>query len=286
MTGGFFAILDDIAALLDDTAVMSKVAAKKVSGVLGDDLAVNAEQAAGHAASRELPVLWAITKGSFLNKAIIVPVALLLSAFAPWAIVPILMIGAGYLSFEGAQKLFEYLFPQRHDGKSKNTMNEAEKIRSAIRTDFILSIEIIVLALGVVAEKTLPVRMIVVTVIALLATVGVYGIVALMVRMDDIGFVLIRRAAGAQSVWASFLRTFGTLLVASMPKLIKALGYIGTVAMLLVGGGIFVHHTPWLHHLLDFLPSVLPDLLTGFLAGTLLLAIALGIKQIRKKDAH
>ena len=158
MTGGFFAILDDIAALLDDTAVMSKVAAKKVGGVLGDDLAVNAEQASGHAAKRELPVLWAITKGSFRNKAIILPVAFLLSAFAPWAIVPILMLGAAYLSYEGAEKVLEYLRPGHHTEREQQSVDEAAKIGSAIRTDFILSIEIVVIALGVVAAETPPTR--------------------------------------------------------------------------------------------------------------------------------
>ena len=283
MTGGFFAILDDIAVLLDDTAVMSKVAAKKVGGVLGDDLAVNAEQAAGHAARRELPVLWAITKGSFLNKAIILPVALLLSAFAPWAIIPILMIGAAYLSYEGAEKVFEYLFPHAHHDEAKPAVDEATKIRSAIRTDFILSIEIIVLALGVVADETLTVRILVVTLIALLATVGVYGIVALMVRMDDMGLALIRRAGASLTLWAKAMRRFGALLVAAMPKLIKALGYIGTVAMLLVGGGIFVHHLPILHDLLHILPVVPAELLIGFLAGGVLVGIVRTGVLITKK---
>lgn len=273
MTGGFFAILDDIAALLDDTAVMSKIAVKKVGGVLGDDLAVNAEQAAGHAAKRELPVLWAITKGSFVNKAIILPVAFLLSAFAPWAIIPILMVGAAYLSFEGAEKLLEYVRPHRHADKEENGMDEAAKIRSAIRTDFILSIEIIVIALGVVAEKALMTQILVVTLIALLATAGVYGIVAMMVRMDDTGFALIRYARKRRGVSAAFLRRTGMALVQAMPKLIKALGYIGTAAMLLVGGGIFVHHIPWLHHALHFLPWVLPELVSGLAVGAVLVAL-------------
>jgi len=284
MTGGFFAILDDIAALLDDTAVMSKVAAKKVGGVLGDDLAVNAEQASGHAAQRELPVLWAITKGSLRNKVIILPVAFLLSAFAPWAIVPILMLGAAYLSFEGAEKLFEYFRPGHHEAQGEDTIDEAAKIRSAVRTDFILSIEIIVIALGVVVGNALPTQLLVVTLIAILATVGVYGIVALMVRMDDMGFALIGYSRNRQGVSAAALRRTGMLLVQAMPKLIKALGYIGTAAMLLVGGGIFVHHIPQLHEALHFLPSILPELASGLAVGTLLVGITLAWMHLTHRE--
>jgi len=283
MTGGFFAILDDIAALLDDTAVMSKIAAKKVGGVLGDDLAVNAEQASGHASARELPVLWAITKGSLRNKAIILPFAFLLSAFAPWAIVPILMLGAAYLSFEGTEKLLEYLRPGHHAENAEANVDEAAKVASAIRTDFILSIEIVVIALGVVAGKALPIQLLVVTFIAVLATIGVYGIVALMVRMDDMGFALIRFGRERQGASAAVLRTGGSLLVRAMPKLIKALGYIGTLAMLLVGGGIFIHHLPWLHHTLAFLPFVLPELASGLAAGILLVAVALLWERLTHK---
>ncbi|WP_416768405.1 DUF808 domain-containing protein [Sulfurimonas sp. ST-25] len=284
MTGGFFAILDDIAALLDDTAVMSKVAAKKVGGVLGDDLAVNAEQASGHASSRELPVLWAITKGSFRNKAIILPVAFLLSAFAPWAIVPILMLGAAYLSYEGAEKVLEYLRPGHHGEEQKGAVDEAAKITSAIRTDFILSIEIIVIALGVVAGEALTTQILVVTLIALLATVGVYGIVALMVRMDDMGFALVGFSQTRTGTKAVVLKRTGLLLVQAMPKLIKALGYIGTVAMLLVGGGIFVHHLEWLHHALAFLPSVLPELVSGLAAGLFLVTVVSASKLLTHRE--
>ncbi|WP_345969428.1 DUF808 domain-containing protein [Sulfurimonas sp. HSL1-6] len=284
MTGGFFAILDDIAALLDDTAVMSKVAAKKVGGVLGDDLAVNAEQASGHASSRELPVLWAITKGSFRNKAIILPVAFLLSAFAPWAIVPILMLGAAYLSYEGAEKVLEYLRPGHHGEEQKGAVDEAAKITSAVRTDFILSIEIIVIALGVVAGEALTTQVLVVTLIALLATVGVYGIVALMVRMDDMGFALVGFSQTSTGTKAVVLKRSGLLLVQAMPKLIKALGYIGTVAMLLVGGGIFVHHVEWLHHALAFMPFVLPELVSGLAAGMLLVALVLLWERLTQRE--
>jgi len=273
MTGGFFAILDDIAALLDDTAVMSKVAVKKVGGVLDDDLAVGAERAAGFAAKRELPVIWAITKGSFLNKLVILPVAFLLSAFAPWAIVPILMLGAAYLSFEGAEKAYEYLFGRGHHEEGGKSLDEAAKIRSAIRTDFILSIEIVVIGLGVVTGLPLLEQILVVTFVALAATVGVYGVVALMVRMDDMGYWLIRRSADAGALQTP-LRLLGRGLVAAMPRLIKALGYIGTVAMLLVGGGIFLHHTPWLHHLLHGWPTLAAELAVGLAAGSVLLACA------------
>ncbi|NNK13860.1 MAG: DUF808 domain-containing protein, partial [Desulfofustis sp.] len=202
MTGGLFAILDDIAMLLDDAAMMSKVAAKKTAGILGDDLAVNAERATGFRASRELPVLWAITKGSFINKVIIVPLALLLSAYASWLIVPILLLGGCYLSYEGVEKIFHYFTHKKHDTPAvKKTADKAAllekektKIKSAVRTDFILSIEIIMIALGTVMDQTLLMRIIVVTLIAILATVGVYGVVALIVRMDDMGFYLIEKA--------------------------------------------------------------------------------------------
>ncbi len=283
MTGGFFAILDDVAALLDDTAVMSKIAAKKVGGVLGDDLAVGAEQAAGHAAKRELPVIWAITKGSFVNKLIILPIAFLLSAFAPWAIVPILMLGAAYLSFEGAEKAYEYLFHRGHHEESGKNLDEAAKIKSAIRTDFILSIEIIVIGLGIVAGKPLLEQILVVTLVALAATAGVYGVVALMVRMDDMGYWLIERAAESPSPLSSPLRALGRGLVAAMPKLIKALGYIGTVAMLLVGGGIFYHHTPWLHRLLHGWPSLAAELVTGVIAGALLFGAAHLFERFKRR---
>ncbi len=284
MTGGFFAILDDIAALLDDTAVMSKIAVKKVGGVLGDDLAVGAERAAGFAAKRELPVIWAITKGSVINKFIILPFAFLLSAFAPWAIVPILMLGAAYLSFEGAEKAYEYLFPHAHHEEGGKNLDEKAKIKSAIRTDFILSIEIVVIGLGTVAGKPLLEQIVVTTLVALAATAGVYGVVALMVRMDDMGYWLMEKSdsLGALKTPAHLL---GRGLVAAMPRLIKALGYIGTVAMLLVGGGIFLHHTPWLHHLLHGLPSLLAELAVGITAGALLLGTAKAFEHLKfKKD--
>ncbi len=278
MTGGLFAILDDIAMLLDDAAVMSKVAAKKTAGILGDDLAVNAERATGFRASRELPVLWAITKGSFINKVIIVPLALLLSAYASWLIVPILLLGGCYLSYEGVEKIFHYFAHKKHDTPSNQQAadqaglreKEKAKIKSAVRTDFILSIEIIMIALGTVMDQPLLMRVIVVTLIALLATVGVYGVVALIVRMDDMGFYLIEKAQRLKGIIARLLRSTGSLLVASLPWVIRALGVIGTIAMLLVGGGMFTHNLHALHQAAEVLPAFFINLLIGGVVGTVL----------------
>ncbi len=277
MAAGFFAVFDDIAALLDDAAAVSKVAAKKTVGILGDDLAVNAQKASGFAASRELPVLWAITKGSFVNKAIILPISFLLSAFAPWAVVPILMMGGVYLSYEGAEKIYEYFVPHTaHEEKKLETQTEEEilaieksKVKSAIRTDFILSIEIVIMALGTVLEQTLLVQIIAVSVVATMATIGVYGIVALIVRMDDFGFKLIALADGKDT----FLRFIGETLVVALPNVIRILTVVGTIAMLLVAGGIFSHNVEELHHLLPFLPSIIRDFLIGMLLGTLAFAL-------------
>ena len=277
MAASFFAVFDDIAALLDDAAAVSKVAAKKTVGILGDDLAVNAQKASGFAASRELPVLWAITKGSFVNKAIILPIAFLLSAFAPWAVVPILMMGGVYLSYEGAEKIYEYFVPHTaHEEKKLETQTEEEilaieksKVKSAIRTDFILSIEIVIMALGTVLEQTLLVQIIAVSVVATMATIGVYGIVALIVRMDDFGFKLIALADGKDT----FLRFIGETLVVALPNVIRILTVVGTIAMLLVAGGIFSHNVEELHHLLPFLPSIIRDLLIGMVLGTLAFAL-------------
>ncbi len=274
MAAGFFAVFDDIAALLDDAAAMSKIATKKTAGVLGDDLAVGAQKASGFASSRELPVLWAITKGSFRNKMIILPIAFLLSAFVPWSIVPILMLGGLYLAFEGAEKIYEYFVPHAHSEKVQAALTkeeiltlEAKKIKSAILTDFILSIEIVIIALGTVVEKALPIQVIVVTAVALLATVGVYGFVALLVRMDDMGFALIKVADNRNK----FLQSTGEILVVALPKVIKFLTVIGTLAMLLVAGGIFVHHVHQIHDLLHFMPNMLAELATGLLIGAIVL---------------
>ena len=287
MASGIFAILDDVAVLLDDTAIMSKVAAKKAAGLLGDDLAVNAEKATGFKASRELPVIWEITKGSMLNKAIILPLAFLLSAFAPWLIVPILLLGGAYLSYEGAEKVLEWIFPHEHkviaakesSDPQEIVHREAAKIKSAVRTDFILSIEIIVITLGTVMEQSLPLQILVVSFIALLATVGVYGVVALLVRMDDTGFYLINRAKTMENPGARITRFSGEMLVALLPKVIRLLSIIGTVAMLLVGGGMFVHNIDAIHHALAFMSPLIAELSTGLAVGVVLLLI---IKTGRK----
>lgn len=281
MASGIFAILDDVAMLLDDTAVMSKVAAKKTAGLLGDDLAVNAEKATGFSPSRELPVIWAITKGSFVNKLIILPLAFLLSAYIPWLIVPILLIGGAYLSYEGAEKAFEWFSPHEKTtiaaeetaDSSEIVSREKSKIRAAIRTDFILSVEIIVVTLGTVIEQPFIVQFIVVTLISLLATVGVYGLVALLVRMDDAGYFLARKSETTQGNSARLLSGIGRLLVASLPRIIRLLGGIGTIAMLLVGGGLFVHNIEPIHHALETLPLLVAELSVGLLVGSALLAM-------------
>ena len=288
MTGGLFAVLDDIAVLLDDAAVMSKVAAKKTAGILGDDLAVNAEKATGFHASRELPVLWAITRGSFLNKLIILPLAFLLSAFAEWLIVPILLLGGCYLSYEGMEKIYHVLTGTSHPKPAAETVDdEAEllslekaKIKSAVLTDFILSIEIVMIALGTVMDHPLLLQALVVSVIAMIATVGVYGFVALIVRMDDTGFYLIDFAGRRRGIVARIIKEMGSILVAALPKVIRVLGIIGTVAMLLVGGGMFTHNIGSLHHAVAGMQPLLADLLIGMGVGGLLLAVQLGMKKM------
>ncbi len=290
MASGIFAILDDVVALLDDAAVLSKVAAKKTAGLLGDDLAVNAEKATGFHASRELPVIWAITKGSLVNKAIILPVAFLLSAYLPWLIVPILLIGGAYLSYEGAEKVLEWFLPHETPAiAAEETLEpreilarEATKIQAAVRTDFILSIEIVVIALETVIGQTLPMQILVVSFIALLATVGVYGLVALLVRMDDTGLYLISRAVFLQGWAARTARLGGKLLVASLPRVVRLLGVIGTLAMLLVGGGMFIHNVAWVHHALHVVPPVAAELVAGLIVGAGLLALMHLAKTVRR----
>lgn len=293
MAGGIFAILDDVAMLLDDAAMMSKVAAKKTAGILGDDLAVNAEKATGFHASRELPVIWAITRGSFINKLIILPVALLLSAYLPGLIVPILLIGGAYLCYEGVEKIYE-MFAGRHDHSvaARETDNrqdllqrEAAKIKAAIRTDFILSIEIIVIALGTVVDESMPTQIVVVSFIALLATIGVYGLVALLVRMDDAGLHLITRAGADTGLGARSLKALGQLLVAALPRVIRLLGVVGTIAMLLVGGGMYVHNIAAVHHLLDAIPAILGELLAGLIVGAFMIGILQLAKRVKSKLA-
>lgn len=288
MASGFFVLLDDIAAIMDDVAVMSKIAAKKTAGILGDDLAVNAEKASGFISSRELPVLWAIAKGSFINKVIILPIAFLLSAFLPLAIIIILILGGLFLAYEGAEKIYEFFFPHKHSKTEIAIQNfseaeilaiEKDKIKSAIVTDFILSVEIVIIALGTVIEESLSSQIAVVSIIAIIATVGVYGIVALIVRMDELGYKLIGLSSKEQSV----SKTIGTILVQALPKVIKSLSVIGTIALLLVAGGIFVHNIDFLHHVLPQLPSIVKEFGIGLVIGMLVLAVVTLIKKIIKK---
>jgi predicted DNA repair protein MutK len=289
MASGFFVLLDDIAALMDDVAVMSKIAAKKTAGILGDDLAVNAEKASGFISSREIPVLLAITKGSFINKLIILPIAFLLSAFFPLAIIIILVLGGLFLAYEGAEKIYEYFFPHAHS-KTEITMEtftedeilalEKEKIKSAIVTDFILSVEIVIIALGTVIGEPISSQIIVVSIIAIIATVGVYGIVALIVRMDELGFKLIGLSTKERSV----SKTIGNILVQALPKVIKSLAVIGTIALILVAGGIFVHNIDFLHHVLPQLPLIIKEFGIGLVIGLVVLGIInLFKKMIGKK---
>ena len=287
MATGFFAVFDDIAALLDDAAMMSKIATKKTAGLLGDDLAVGAEQASGFSAKRELPILWAITKGSFRNKLIILPIAFLLSAFAPWLIIPILLLGGLYLGFEGAEKIYEYFFPHKHAATIQKSLSEAElliyekkKVKSAILTDFILSIEIIVVGLSTVLGQPLALQIMVVSFVALLATIGVYGFVALLVRMDDLGYKLVTLSDNKNRA----LTWFGQALVSSLPKIIRLLSVVGTIAMLLVSGGIFVHNIEALHHAVAFMPSLLAELLVGIVIGLFVLLCEKLIMKLRGKQ--
>ncbi|HNQ28197.1 MAG TPA: DUF808 domain-containing protein [Aquaticitalea sp.] len=288
MASGIFALLDDIATLLDDVAAMAKVSTKKTAGILGDDLAVNAEKASGFVSERELPVLWAIAKGSFLNKVIILPLAFLLSAFFPFGVTVALIIGAMYLAYEGAEKVYDYFVPHKHGEASiflKTDLTkeeilkiEKERIKSAIVTDFILSVEIVIIALGTVVGQPLKFQILVVSIVAIVATIGVYGIVALIVRMDDFGYRLIRFNDRDNSI-SDF---FGRLLVNALPKIIKALAVIGTIALMLVSGGIFLHHLDFLHHFLETWPSLLREFVAGLLAGIVLLPIINGIKLLFK----
>ncbi len=255
--GSLLTLFDDIATTLDDVSVMTKVAAKKTAGLLGDDLALNAEQVTGVAAARELPVVWAVTKGSFLNKLILVPIALLISYLAPWVITPLLMCGGAYLCFEGFEKVFHKLWPtdHHHENNIQAALDnpdidwesyEANKIKGAIRTDFILSAEIIVVALGSVSDASFDQQMLVVSVIALLMTVGVYGLVAGIVKLDDLGLYLVKQKNKSLS---TIKRQLGRFILIFAPFLMHVLSVLGTAAMFLVGGGIFSHSgLAFLHH--------------------------------------
>lgn len=285
MASGFFALLDDVAALLDDVASMSKIATQKTAGILGDDLAVNAEKASGFVSDREIPVLWAITKGSLLNKIIILPIAFLLSAFIPLAIVVILVLGGLYLAYEGAEKIYEYFFPHPKAkipiaaaAPSENDILtlEKSKIKSAIFTDFILSIEIVIIALGTVLEESLTNQIIVVSIVALVATIGVYGIVALIIRMDEFGTRLINYNDKERSISDSIGRFF----VNALPVVIKSLAVIGTIALILVAGGIFVHNITFLHHILPKVPGIIVEFGVGLVIGFITLFLVKGVKKV------
>jgi predicted DNA repair protein MutK len=287
MASGLFALLDDVASLMDDVASMTKVAAKKTSGILGDDLAVNAEKASGFVPDRELPVLWAISKGSLINKLIILPVAFLLSAFAPMAVIAILVLGGLYLAYEGAEKILEMIFPHPKTHTAVDleesitpeqvVAHEKKKIKSAITTDFILSVEIVIIALGTVVEKPLGTQIAVVSIIALIATVGVYGLVALIVRMDEFGYKLI--ALNPEDNTLS--DKIGRFLVNALPVLIRIIGFVGTIALLLVAGGIFTHNIEFFHHLLPSWPGIIKDFLIGLGVGIVVLIPILIFKKIK-----
>ena len=291
--GSLLALLDDVATILDDVAVLTKVATKKTAGVLGDDLALNAQQVAGVRAERELPVVWAVARGSFVNKAILVPAALAISAFAPWAVTPLLMIGGAYLCFEGFEKIaHKFLHPPDEDEAHRAELARAladqavdlvaverEKIRGAVRTDFILSAEIIVISLGTVAASPFVTQVTVLVGIAILMTVGVYGLVAGIVKLDDAGLWLSRREGDG----AAAQRALGRAILRAAPWLMKGLSVAGMAAMFLVGGGILVHGVPALHHGIEALAAgagvfggaVLPflaDGVVGIATGALVLA--------------
>ena len=267
-----FTLIDDIASILDDVALMTKIAAKKTVGVVGDDLALNANQVTGASSDRELPIVWAVTKGSLVNKVILIPIALLLSAFLPWLIVPLLMIGGAYLCFEGVEKIL-HKFIAHEEHEEKKTFNEAAKIKGAIRTDFILSAEIIIIALGELTEASLLTRIISLSIVGIGITIFVYGLVALIVRADDFGLYLIKKGGVAKSI--------GNAILVIMPKFMRSLSFIGTLAMFLVGGGIFVHNVDFIHHLLadyqlaDGLLGNVTTLVVGVIVGAIACAIVL-----------
>ena len=299
MASSFFALFDDIATLLDDVSVMTKVATKKTAGVLGDDLALNAQQVAGVDPDRELPVVWAVAKGSLVNKAILVPAALVISAIAPWAVVPLMMIGGAYLCYEGVEKLaHKFLHSRDEDAQHHVQLLEAvkdekvdlvrfekDKIKGAIRTDFILSAEIIVISLGTVAGVPFLQRIAVLVAIALIMTVGVYGLVGGIVKLDDLGLLLTRKPDAS-----ALARGIGRAILRGAPLLMKFLSVAGTAAMFLVGGGILVHGIPALHHLIEPLANaslgwLSPNLFNaavGIVAGTIVLFAVSMIGKLRK----
>jgi predicted DNA repair protein MutK len=295
MASSLFALIDDIATVLDDVALLTKVAAKKTAGVLGDDLALNAQQVSGVKVDRELPVVWAVAKGSLLNKAILVPVALMVSAFAPWAVTPLLMLGGAFLCYEGFEKLAHKFLRSRADDQAHEkellqaladpavdlVVVEKDKIKGAVRTDFILSAEIIAITLGTVQASPFITQLTVLSGIAIVMTVGVYGLVAGIVKLDDGGLYLSRQSGDGQA--ARMQRSLGRGIVLAAPWLMKGLSLAGTAAMFLVGGGILTHGVPALHHaiqalalragsVLGAITPLLADALVGMAAGALVLA--------------
>lgn len=302
MATSLLALLDDIATILDDVAVMTKVAAKKTAGVLGDDLALNAEQVSGVKADRELPVVWAVAKGSAVNKMILVPAALAISYFIPWLITPLLMVGGAYLCFEGFEKIaHKFLHSPAQDAAHEEELMKAlqnpavdlvalekDKIKGAIRTDFVLSAEIIVIALGTVATAAFAKQASVVIAISAVMTVGVYGLVAGIVKLDDLGLYLLQKPSKAA-------RGMGHGIMWFAPKLMKTLAIVGTAAMFMVGGGILVHGWPWLHHAVEGMVanwgwmkavgSTLADALAGVVAGAVCVGAWMLIGKLRPNKA-
>lgn len=301
--GSLLALLDDIATVLDDVSVMTKMAAKKTSGVLGDDLALNAQQVAGVRAEREIPVVWAVAKGSFLNKLILVPLALLINAFAPWAVTPLLMVGGAFLCFEGAEKLAHKFLHKAGDESGEAAPAEdiqtpeelaafeKRKVKGAIRTDFVLSAEIIAITLGIVATSPFINQLVVLSVIAVIMTIGVYGLVAGIVKLDDLGFYLQKKSA-------ALLKKLGGGLIHATPYLMKTLSVVGTAAMFMVGGGILTHGMPFVYNLIEnlaqqsaqipalgsvlhFMTPPVANLLFGLVAGLVIVALITAIKRIK-----
>ncbi len=302
MASSLLLLLDDIATVLDDVAVMSKMAAKKTAGVLGDDLALNAQQVAGVRSEREIPVVWSVAKGSFINKLILVPLALLISVIAPWLITPLLMLGGLFLCFEGVEKVLHSLLHRKAKTQSEAEVElnavetdlvkfEKDKIKGAIRTDFILSAEIVVISLGTVALAPFMSKVMVLSIIAIVMTVGVYGFVAMIVKIDDLGLYLTQQASNLK-------KTIGRGLLAFAPLLMKTLSIVGTIAMFLVGGGIISHGISSLHHFteqtvdqVEHIPTVgaiigaltptLINLVIGIVAGLLVLILVKTVQKIR-----
>jgi len=302
MASSFFLLFDDIATLLDDVSILTKVAAKKTAGVLGDDLALNAQQVAGVKAERELPVVWAVAKGSFVNKAILVPAALAISAFAPWAVTPLLMVGGAFLCYEGFEKLAHKFLHAKHEEAARvEALSQAldnpavdvvalekDKVKGAVRTDFILSAEIIVISLGTVSGQPFGTQVAVLSTIAVAMTVGVYGLVAAIVKLDDFGLYLSRKAGAAS-------QAIGRGILAAAPWLMKTLSVAGTAAMFLVGGSILAHGIPAVGHALEgfvagmggwgTLVTMLADAAIGIVAGALVLAVVTLVKRLLGRRA-